>query len=506
MSNDYRRYQEGVIRSILARPEEIVEVIDFVDSNDFDDVNFKLTYESILELYLEKKDISLPEIALKIGESGGAINTGWLFNLENNISDWIQIASPKTWAKLLKRESTKYKAVETMKEGIADMTAEGINPLDEMDNISSKLTEISVDAESGEMQSISEVIENFKEESDKIIETGGKIAAINSAYPSIDYYTQGWAPTHLITVGARTGIGKSVFAINNAVAAMYQDKSVLFFSLEMTEREVISRMVASIAHIPIQKIEKAAPLTEEETERKNEALEFIANSKLVIDTNPHVTVEYIKRASIKIAQSRDGLDFVIIDYLQLIGSSGKRSRQEEVADVSRNMKILGKELNVPVMVLVQLLRERRDEDTDQVPKLYEIRESGAIAQDSNVVILIHRDKDKDAEIIDPKALFIIAKNRQGEDNKFISVRTMLEASLFIDDGTKGQEVIHGLEQSIDEDGNEISFESTAYLEGNDDGFSYEGMTDEGDFSDGLFEEEKDGPFEGAELEYDPFID
>lgn len=491
MSTEYKRYQEGVIRSILARPEEIVEVIEFIDTNDFDDVNLKLTYESILELYLEKKTISLPEIALKIGESGGAINTGWLFNLENNISDWIQVASPKTWAKLLKRESTKYKAIETLKEGISEMTAEGVNPLDQMDNISSRLTEISVDADAGEAKDISEVVDNFIEESEKILETGGKIAAINSAYPSIDYYTQGWAPTHLITVGARTGIGKSVFAINNAVSAMSQGKSVLFFSLEMTEREVISRMVASIALIPIQKIEKAEPLTEDEIVRRDEALKFIAESKLIIDTNPHVTVEYIKRASIKAAQGKNGLDFVIIDYLQLIGGSGKaRSRQEEVADVSRNMKILGKELNVPVMVLVQLLRERRDEDTDQVPKLYEIRESGAIAQDSNVVILIHRDKDKDAEIIDPKALFIIAKNRQGEDNKFISVRTRLESSLFIDDGQKGQEVIQGLEYSSNDE-DEQNYESTAYMNPPDD-FN---MGEDDGFSELFGDGEENGPFE-----------
>lgn len=437
MSNEYKRYQEGVIRSILARPDELMNIIDFVDSSDFEDVNFKTVYEAMLDIYVQRKPISLPEIALRIGEKGGAINPGWLFNLESNISQWVQMAPPSTWAKLLKRESSKQKAIEVLKDGINNMNDASVNPLESMDSISTKLTDVSISATSGDKFNIKDAIENFKEDTLKIQQTEGRIAAINSAYPTIDSYTQGWAPTHLITVGARTGIGKSVFAINNAIAAMQQGKSVLFFSLEMTEREVISRMVSSMAMIPIQKIEKAEALTDDEKQREEEALNFIANSKLNIETEPHVTIEFLKRVSIKQAQSEEGLDFIIIDYLQLIENSGKQNRQEAVSEVSRSVKILAKTLNVPVMVLVQVNRERREEEGDQPPKLYDIRESGAIAQDSNVVILIHRNMEEDAETIDPKALFIIAKNRQGESNKFLSVRTRLECSLFIDDGERG---------------------------------------------------------------------
>lgn len=475
MINEHKRYQEGVIRSILARPDSLVQVIDILDSNDFEDVNYKAVYESILEIYLGKGVISLPEIALKIGEKGGAVNPGWLFNLESNIAEWVQMAPPTTWAKLLKKESAKFKALEVLKEGITEINKENSNPLASMDEISNKLLTVSLEASSEEKFDIKDAVEEFKQETKEMIESGGKIAAITSAYPTLDYYTQGWAPTHLITVGARTGIGKSVFAINNLVVALEQGKSVLFFSLEMTRREVISRIIASRAMIPIQKIEKAAPLTEEEQERVEEALNFIANSKLTIDTNPYVTIEYLKRTSIKQAQGQDGLDFIIIDYLQLISNDGKKNRQEAVAEVSRSVKVLAKELNVPVMVLVQLNRERRDDEADNVPKLHDIRESGAIAQDSNVVILIHRDMDKDSEVIDPKALFILAKNRQGEANKFISVRTRLECSLFIDDNEKGKQVMENMQlaQEHEESGYDQNFDSEAYKNApsNDDDFS-----------------------------------
>lgn len=451
MSKEYKMYQEGVIKSMLSRPEEIVNVIDHIDTKDFEDVNFKMVYESILELYLENKPISLPDIALKLSEAGAAISPSWLFNLDSNMAKWVEVASPKTWATLLKRESAKSKGLEVLKEGITEMNEVSGNPLSIMDSVSDKLVQVSVDATSGEMFDIQDAVDEFEEETKEILESGGQVASINSDYPSIDYYTHGWGATHLITVGARTGVGKSVFAINNATAAMAQDKSVLFFSLEMTRREVLSRMVASLATIPIDKIEKASPLTDDEKERQNEALQSIRESKLALDTNPHVSVEYIKRAAIKQAQSENGLDFIIIDYLQLIASDGKRNRQEEVADVSRNMKILAKELNIPVLVLVQLNRESRDEE-DSTPKIYHIRESGAIAQDSNVVILIDRKMDEDAEVIDPKATFIIAKNRQGEANKYLTVRARLESSKFIDDGQKGQEIISDLESSIEQGG------------------------------------------------------
>lgn len=465
MSIEYKRYQEGLIRSILARPDEISSVVTYIDSKDFNDVNLKLVYESVLNIHLMGGQISLPEIALEIGNAGGAVDTAWLFGLNSNMAQWIQAAPPETWARLLKKESAKYKARVALQEALKDLEKKEINPLSVMDKTSNILSEISVNTVSGDIFDINTAVDNFEVETKEIIKSGGRVSSINSAYPTIDYYTHGWGATHLITIGARTAVGKSVFAINNAVAAMMQDKTVLFFSLEMSEREVLSRMIAQLAMIPIQKIEKAQPLTADEIKRQKEALEIIRNSKLKIDTNPHVTVEYLKRAAIRQAQSEDGLDFIIIDYLQLIANEGKNNRQEAVADVSRNMKILAKELNVPVMVLVQLNREKGDGgDEDNTPKIFHIRESGAIAQDSNVVILLDRKMDGDEDTLDPKATFIIAKNRQGESNKYITVRTRLECSLFIDDNIKGQELMKDLELSVEKYGDyeEVNYDSSEY--------------------------------------------
>lgn len=451
-NNNMIRYEEGTIRSLIARPEDLVKVINQIDSSDFENINYKMIYEAMLDLLLEKANIDLPSIALKVSEKGGALDAGWFLDLAKNISPWIQKATPLQWAKLLKKEATRTKALNTLSEGLKEASEATSNPLLVMDKVSSQLTQIALETTAKEKFSIKDAISRFREETKELRETGGLTATINSAYPSLDVYTRGWAPTQLITVGARTGIGKSVFAINNIVAALQQEKSVCFFSLEMTEREVISRIASSLSMVSIQRIEKAEELSQEEEERVEEALRFIEQSKLTIEEDPRVTIESIKRKAIEQAQSDNGLDFIIIDYLQLIQNDGKKNRQEAVADVSRNMKILAKELNVPVMVLVQLNREKKDDEGDKTPKIYEIRESGAIAQDSNVVILIHRDLEADTEVIDPKALFIIAKNRQGEANRFINVRSRLECSLFVDDNPKAQEMLSHMQQLSDEEG------------------------------------------------------
>jgi replicative DNA helicase len=158
MSKEYNRYQEGLIKSILARPEEIANVVDYIDSRDFDNINFKLVYEAILELHLEKKPISLPGITLKIGELGGAIDTGWIFNLDNNIAQWVQAAPPQTWARLLKKESARHRAKNILQQGLSEINERKKDPLNLMDKIANELSQVSIDATSDE-----DIIDEFEE-------------------------------------------------------------------------------------------------------------------------------------------------------------------------------------------------------------------------------------------------------------------------------------------------------------------------------------------------------
>lgn len=219
----------------------------------------------------------------------------------------------------------------------------------------------------------------------------------------------------------------SIFAVNNAVSAASAGKTVLFFSLEMSKEEIQDRVMASISSISLNEL-KQGILNEHQKESIRETAEIIKDMKIIIETEPKLTIDSIRAKAIKQSQTKDGLDFIIIDYLQLITPSGKfGSRQEAVADISRNMKLLSKQLNIPVMVVVQLNRE--DKDTENpLPKISDIRESGAIAHDSDIVLLLHRDQTQDDTT--PPTLVILAKQRQGPANKTIRCHSNLGFSNF----------------------------------------------------------------------------
>lgn len=220
----------------------------------------------------------------------------------------------------------------------------------------------------------------------------------------------------------------TVFAIMSAVAAARSGKSVLFFSLEMGNAEIIDRIVACMSGVSMTKL-KQGRLTEEEMGLVSKAQQEFKELKIIIDTDPKATVDSIRSKAFKAAQSPSGLDIIILDYLQLITPVGRySSRQEAVSDMSRNMKLTAKALNVPIMVLVQLNRAKGDEEDDKMPTLDNIRESGAIAMDSDIVILLHRDVVQDDTT--PQTIIILEKNRNGESKKAIRCHSNLECSLF----------------------------------------------------------------------------
>lgn len=224
----------------------------------------------------------------------------------------------------------------------------------------------------------------------------------------------------------------TVVATQTAATACALGKSVLFFSLEMSSEQLIKRIAACHGNIMLSLLR---PRDDRDNDTKNKisnVMDEISKWKLKIIDSPDVTMEKIRSIAQQTAQSEDGLDMIIIDYLQLISTKGNynRNRQETVAEISRGCKMMAKELGVPVMVLVQLNREMKGEDPDRLPGKEDIRESAAIAADSDIVLIIHR-KSKD-DSTDPKALFILDKNREGASDKKFLMRCVLEKNIFQD--------------------------------------------------------------------------
>lgn len=223
----------------------------------------------------------------------------------------------------------------------------------------------------------------------------------------------------------------TVVATNCAAEACVSGKSVLFFSLEMDKKEVIKRLIASHGNLMLNYLEKGITRTKEVKDKIIETYKDISNWKLTIRDEADVTMEHIRAIAQQTADSEMGLDMVIIDYLQLIstrGTSGK-NRQEAVAEISRSCKMLAKQLGIPVMVLVQLNRGTKD-DENKIPSKEDIRESAAIAADSDIILIIHRKYRDDST--EPKATFILDKNRGGPADRMFTVRSILEKNIFQD--------------------------------------------------------------------------
>ena len=260
----------------------------------------------------------------------------------------------------------------------------------------------------------------FKAQADleKLSSLKGEITGVPSGYYDIDKLTAGFHENELIIVAARPAMGKTAFAVNMAVnMALNSKKTVALFNMEMGAEQLISRMLSSVGQIEANKL-RTGKLEHQDWKRVNEAISRLADTKIFIDDTPGMTVSEIRAKCRRLANSADGLDVVIIDYLQLISGSAKYAgqRQQEVSEISRSLKTMAMELNIPVIALAQLSRSVEGRE-DKRPLLSDLRESGSIEQDADIVAFLYRDDyyNKESAIDEntSKSEFIISKHRSG---------------------------------------------------------------------------------------------
>lgn len=435
----YKESQRRLIGSLLADEEYANRVLEIVTVVDFEEPALQLIFESIVTVARSDENLSVLAVAKDL-EARGILtevgNAAELYSLRTSGMKWRLEAAPDLYATIVKELAAKNRMMKALKEYTelfkVDSGTTAAVAIGELQNrLNAELYQLSDESTVSELaQSMEEYIELLKERkriADENSATAAGLQGIPSLLPSLNQYTSGWQPGQLITVGARTGVGKSVFAINCALGAVKAGKSTLFFSLEMGDVEIKDRLISSMTGIPMNQL-KQGELSDDDYRVLNEAKRDISEMRLTIDTDPKVTIDSIRARALRKAQSPEGLDFIIIDYLQLITPTGRySSRQEAVADLSRSTKLLAKQLQVPIMVLVQVNRENKD-DENNVPRMSNIRESGAIAQDSDIVVLIHREESMDDSI--PHTLILLEKNRNGEANKTIRCHSNLECSLF----------------------------------------------------------------------------
>lgn len=305
---------------------------------------------------------------------------------------------------------------------------------DTLDNAEKKILSVVKTRQGTEFKSIQDVVLKAQSDLEKLAQTKGEVTGIATNFAEIDKVTSGLHANELIIIAARPAMGKTAFALNLATnIAVTNKKTVALFNLEMGAEQLVMRMFSSLGQVEGSKISHGF-LEHSDWKRIDEAVSRLAKSNIFIDDTPGMTIGEIRAKCRRLASSEKGLDIVIIDYLQLISGSARYSgnRQQEIAEISRSLKTLAMELGIPIIALAQLSRDVEKRQGDKRPILSDLRESGSIEQDADIVSFLYRDDyynkpgtvtedDSGGETISMPALdaetsiseFIIAKHRNG---------------------------------------------------------------------------------------------
>ncbi len=331
----------------------------------------------------------------------------------SNIDYYIKIVEDKSILRNLINEATNIATLGYTNE---------LSVEDTLDKAESRILNIVKNRRSAEFKSMPEVLTSFQENLEKLAANKGKISGLSTGFYDIDNLTNGLKPSELVILAARPSMGKTALALNIATnVAINQKKSVIIFTLEMPAEQLISRMVSSLGQINAQKLQNG-DLQNQDWKRVNEAMSQLGEATVYIDDSPGVSIGDIKAKSRRVSATDENLALIVIDYLTLIDGMGKYSgnRQQEVSEISRALKTLALELKIPILTLAQLSRSPEARE-DKRPNLSDLRESGSIEQDADIVAFIYRDDYYNpASKIDDnmsRSEVIIRKNRSGKIGK-----------------------------------------------------------------------------------------
>lgn len=407
--------EQCVIGSIIVEEQTLVPVAEILDREDFYIDAHKVIYDSMIELGNERKPIDMITLTNRLKEKGYLDQVGGVTYL-TSITNMIPTTSNvKVYAEIVKKNSTLRKLIKASND-IISMGYEASDSLDDILNVAEKkIFDISQDRMSQDFKPISEVLTSVTAMIEEVYSKGSDITGLDTGFIDLNKKLGGFHKSDLILIAARPGMGKTAFALNLVANAAIRSKaSVAVFSLEMSKEQLVQRLLSSQSNVALNNISKGK-IADDEWKKLTDAMTVLSSSDIFIDDTPGIKVSEIRSKCRKLKMEK-GLDMIMIDYLQLMEADGRAdNRQQEVSKISRSLKILAKEMNCPVIALSQLSRNT-ESGKDHMPKLSDLRDSGAIEQDADIVMFIYRDeyytkmetKKKDlAEII-------IAKNRHGE--------------------------------------------------------------------------------------------
>ncbi len=382
--------EQATLGSLLISREAVYEVVDILFPEDFYRESHKKIYSVILDLFREDKAIDLITVSEKLKEYKLLDEVGGISYLAELVNSVPSASNVIYYAKVVEKKAILRSLIQAATNIISISYDESEDIMDVLDKAERAIFEVSEKRSRGYILSLKEIVSKTVEDLEEQYNTGESVTGLPTGFIRFDEMTTGFHPSDLVIIAGRPGIGKTAFTLNIAqYLGVVKKKPVLFFSLEMSKEQIVERMLCGEARINAQRLRQRR-LIESDWPKLTMAAGRLADAPIYIDDTPGLSVLEVKVKSRR-AKMRHGIEAIFIDYLQLMSSGNKRkeNRQQEISEISRSLKSLARELNVPVIAASQLSRAVEARENKR-PQLSDLRESGAIEQDADLVVFIYR--------------------------------------------------------------------------------------------------------------------
>ena len=409
--------EQALLSTMFLSKYALDKAVDTLQEDDFFYNNNKIIFNTLVDLSKKNVPIDMPSVVTEIKNNDRLNEVGGISYLTEVLNSEAVAANADYYIKKISDASLLRRLI-SVSEDIQKLGYDTNNEIDDvLDEAEQKILNVVKKKQTSEFRDFSEVLGDVKKNLDELSNSKGDVTGLASGFTDLDRITAGFHENQLIIVAARPAMGKTVFALNVAVNAALAGKSVAVFNMEMDATQLANRILSNVGQIEGNKF-MSGKLNNDDWTRLNEACSQLENAKIFINDTPSATIGEIRSKCRRLASSDHGLDLVVIDYLQLI-SAGKNygaNRQQEVSDISRALKLMALELHVPVIALSQLSRSVEQRE-DKRPLMSDLRESGSIEQDADIVTFLYRDSYYKKEARDGAGAsvseLIIGKHRNG---------------------------------------------------------------------------------------------
>ncbi len=409
--------EEAVLGAMLLDREAVGKVLEILDPECFYHERHVTIFKTMLAMFERGVTIDLVTLSNELQRSGMLERVGGMRTLTDLTIRTVSAANVEHHARIVLERFLKRQLIHVASEIIADSYDETTDALDEVDRAEQRIFEV---AERRTRRSYSDMKKLTKQAIERIMEladgSGDGITGVPSGFSKVDEFLSGFQPSDLVIIAARPSMGKTAFALSVARQAALAGKAVGFFSLEMAAHQLVLRLISADAEISLQAL-RSGRLTQQQVQTIIRKVDDLMQARIFIDDSAGLTpVEF--RAKVRRMKVEHNIDMVMVDYLQLMHAPKAESREREISTISHTLKAVAKELNIPVIALSQLNRTL-EQRSDKRPMLSDLRESGSIEQDADVVMFIHRPEYykiatfEDGRSTENIAEIIIGKQRNG---------------------------------------------------------------------------------------------